>query len=61
MGLSCFVCPQNDAFYHVSDLIFLETDEILHHSYLKVVLRQTVPFGLALFIFCKLSCACIHK
>lgn len=56
-GTELFLCPQNDAFYHVSDLIFLKIDEILHHLYLKVVLRQIVLFGLALFFFCNLSCA----
>lgn len=57
-GTELFVCPQNDVFYHVSDLAFLEADEILHHLYfLKVVLCQIVLFGLTLLFFCHLSCA----
>lgn len=56
-GSELFVCPQNDAFYHVSDLLFLKTIAVFHHLYLKkVVLCNTVPLGLASFFFWKLLC-----
>lgn len=56
-GTELFVCPQDDAFYHVSDLLFLKTIAVFHHLYLKkVVLCNTVPLDLASFFFWKLLC-----